>query len=246
MSEYLMNRGFASKAVIGVMLVVIVSAISIGTMQSSAESNDPETNAGERARFLHLAGLSPECMCVSGVEHTGVDGVVRNAVAEIELRATELVVAEANLMTTQRNLQGLQRVIRSGTATDEQKDALAGMTADADRAQDVWDGLLEGIYDAGVADLTQQVSERMAQVNANHKWKLPAPYTRAARTEREWVALRNALAAERIATKNGEELDDRFETLLLQTRAEAPTAEAMSWAGTRDAAIQTAFTESLD
>lgn len=246
MSEYLMSRGFASKALVTIMLIVIVSAISVTAMKSTAESTEPVTNAAERARYLYLAGLSPECMCVSGIEHTGVSVVVSRATTEIERIGTELRAAESNLMATQRQLQSLQRVIRSGTATDEQKASLSTVTAAASLAESSWDSLLTQIYAAGVEDLASEVRESVEIVNANADWKLPHPYARVARTEREWVALRNALAAERIATKRGEELDRDFETLLLQVRAEAATAEALNWAATRDDAIQTAFAEALD
>ena len=251
MSKYLLGRGFASKALVSVMLIVIVSAISVTAMRSSAivasnESTEPATNAAERARYLHLAGLSPECMCVSGVEHTGVTQVVADAAAEIERIAAELRAAESNLMSTQRDLQSLQRLIRSGTASQDQKDSLTTVAAAANLAESVWENLLTQIYAAGTQSLTEPLKERMTQVNANADWKLPHPYARVARTEPQWVALRNALAAERIADKRGEDLDSGFETLLLQVRAEAATAEAMNWAETRDAGIQTAFAGALD
>ena len=95
-------------------------------------------------------------------------------------------------------------------------------------------------------ELPDHVKQQMARVNANIGWKLPAPYTRVDRTESQWVALRDALAAERIADKRGEELGSEFETLLLQVRAETATAEAMTWADTRDTAIQTAFAGALE
>lgn len=251
MSKYLLSRGFASKALISVMLIVIVSAISVTAMRSSAliassESAEPATNAAERARYLHLAGLSPDCMCVSGVESAGVSTVVADAVTEIELIASQLETAESNLMSTQRDLQSLQRLIRSGTASQAEKDSLTTVAAAATSAQSAWDSLLTQIYAAGTDSLSQTVKDRMVQVNANADWKLPHPYTRVARTEPQWVSLRNALAAERIADKLGEDLDSGFETLLLQVRAEAATAEAMNWAETRDAGIQTAFAGALD
>ena len=246
MARFLSKAGLASKVTLALIVVLALFAITLSSVSTTAQPSGPETNAAERARYLHLAGLTPECLCAAGLSTSDVTSAITDAVGVIETNAAGLVTAETALLNTERELDELTRLIRSGTASTEQKATLTTVTAAAQAAESDWQDLLDGIHDAVCADVTTDEADRIATILGNDRWSLPIEYKRANRTEAEWVALRNALAAERIAAADGEDLDSPFETLLLNARAEAGTAQAMSWMGSNLEAVKAAYDDALD
>lgn len=246
MARFLSKAGLASKVTLAMIVLLALFAITLSSVKTTAQPSGPETNAAERARYLHLTGLTPECLCAAGLSTSDVTSAISDAVAVIETNAAELVAAETALLDTERELDELTRLIRSGTASTEQKNSLSTVTAAAQTAESDWQGLLDEIHDAGCGDVTTAEADRIAVVLGNDRWSLPVEYKRASRTEAEWVALRNALAAERIAAADGDDLDSSFETLLLNVRAEAGTAQAMSWISSNLEEIKTAYNDALD
>ena len=77
--------------------------------------------------------------------------------------------------------------------------------------------------------------------NANSSWELPTEYLAENRTEAEWVALRDALAVERINANHGEPFPSSVQSYLSTIRAGSKVSTAKVNLDTYLASVQTAW-----
>ena len=73
-----------------------------------------------------------------------------------------------------------------------------------------------------------QTARYTPQVRANDAWTQPTPYLTVERTQEQWVALRDALANERISAEAGEAADDGAVALLEQVRSDPSVSAALA------------------
>ena len=137
------------------------------------------------------------------------------------------------------------RVVRTGQATAQQltdyQSAVTDLTgAKSDRAD-----VLDALFDAGVASLSQAKKDTLATIRGNRGFKVATQFLVVDRSETDWLALKAALAHERIAAELGDSVDSEVATLLSSARADSAVADAKSSLDSSLAALESAWDDAV-
>ncbi|MCW5766980.1 MAG: hypothetical protein KIT68_13505, partial [Phycisphaeraceae bacterium] len=84
---------------------------------------------------------------------------------------------------------------------------------------------LDAAFEFACAPLPAPVITRLAAIRANRVWEVPAPYQVVDRSPEQWLALRNALAAQRIQASRQQEVPGTVTSILTQA-ASHPAVES--------------------
>jgi hypothetical protein len=157
----------------------------------------------EFAGVLLRVGLGGEALAAAGVSGQQVSGLVA-AVAQHFDPATMRARDETFISARQTHDQ-LVRLIQSGKGTQEDVAARSTAQAALTAAASARDGYLSAAREAGLATLAAEPAALVRRILANQKWGLPTQYLAKDRTEPEWVALRDLVAAKRISVQEEDE-----------------------------------------
>jgi len=207
-----------------------------------AAQNPPAAVVSDLDVRLIRAGLDAKALAAAGVSANAATALVSAANAHLTDHTAALPNADAAFAAARRETDRLKRLIESGHGAQEdvgnyqtQNTALAAATADRDAA-------LAAIVAAATAGLASDQKTALARIRANQTWKeVGVEFLVVERTEAQWVALRDALAAERIAAAAGDELPQATQTLLATARANGPVAAAHASLGTNLAGLTAAW-----
>lgn len=205
-----------------------------------------QTPAADLGPALYRACLDPESLCAAGLSANDVTALVQNADAHLVDNLSQLNQADQNYATAKTNRDELVRIVRAGTATQQQiTDCQTAMTT-LTSATSTRDTALDALVTAATASLTTEQRALLTTIRANQDWKLPVEFCAADRTEATWVTLRDALAAERYAQETSEELDPTVTQFLTTQRAVTAVANAISSLDTNLANVQTAWDNAVN
>ncbi|MCL4743430.1 MAG: hypothetical protein KJZ54_14635 [Phycisphaerales bacterium] len=206
----------------------------------TAEPRPP--TAVELAAALHRVGLAPERLAAAGLTVVETTALVQNAAAHLDgERFLALQQAEAASRDAGRDVQRLERLARSGRATENDLGDLATARAALAAAETALNAALGALSDAAADGLAGPKAARLATLRANAVWDLPVQYLAAPRGEAEWVALRDALANLRISARLGEDPHQGCSTLVAQCDADSGVANAKAALDANLAAVESAF-----
>jgi hypothetical protein len=205
-------------------------------------AQNPPALVGDLDVKLIRAGLDAGALSAAGVSANAATALVSAANAHLTDHAAALPNADTAFTTARRESDRLKRLIESGHGSQEdvgnyqtQSATLAAATADRDAA-------LAAIVTAATAGLSSDQKTALARIRANQSWKeVGVEFLVVERTEAQWVALRDALAAERIAAAAGDELPQATQTLLATARANESVAAAHASLGTNLAGVTAAW-----
>jgi hypothetical protein len=196
----------------------------------------------ELATALYRVGLQPENLTAGGVTVELVDDVVIGVKTWVAQSLADLTQADEAYFLTISNRNRLIRLVRSGLATPEEIVACQQAIADFDAADAARKALLDQVFSAGSAALTQEVIAALARVRVNQAvWNVPLEYLVVDRRQEEWVRVRSALANERISAKYGEAPDADDQTYLATARSDATVAAAKANLDTNLGAVRAAW-----
>ena len=201
----------------------------------------PPVASSASAVMLLRADLDAEALAAAGVGTPATTESCNDAEAYVAASPTALSSADSDFAEHKVQRDKLQRKIRSGLGstqdvTDYQTHLSAFNTAKSDR-----EAALDGIFDAGIADLTAAQKTTLQTIRANRVWDLPAQYLVVNRTQAEWVELRDALDARRIQNDAGEPLEQEVIDLLADVEGVLAVSAAKVNLDTNHAAVQTAW-----
>ena len=100
---------------------------------------------------------------------------------------------------------------------------------------------MDGLRAAGLAALDPDVRQTVETIHGNNSWRFPTQYLVKDRSQEDWVALRDALAAKRISENYDEPFAQSAQDHLAGVDAEAEIATAKVNLDTYMAAVQTAW-----
>ena len=153
-------------------------------------------------------------------------------------------LAEAGV-ASRREADRLERLIESGLSTPEDRAAYtaaqAGLTAARAQAQSV----LSTAYLAGVATLGAEQRAVLETLDGNKSWDVPLQYRALGRTQGDWVALRDALANDRVSAALGIAPDPAAQQLLASVNANAAIAAAGSNLATNAGTLGSAWNQAV-
>ncbi len=213
--------GIVWVAFVGISTVPTLSAVAVPSASFLVEWDATLANT------LSRGGLSAEALTAAGVEGSEVSGIVSAARTFLAGETTTLEALDQAVLVSRQDRDRLTRSVRTGIDSEVIVPALeaARLAYAADVA--ARDAFLEGVFDAATGNCTAEDRARLELILAHRGHGVPVEYLVVTRTDAEWVALREALAAERIAVEYEEEaLDSASQSLLATCRAASSVATA--------------------
>jgi hypothetical protein len=228
--------------------IVYTSCARTNTALASLSPATPSIAAPSSTEVLdamYLAGLDPKALCAVGVSAQSIAAFVAEFRDDYLLHGSELTQAEAAIATAQVSSDALRRKIQSGKGSPEDvtnyQTAMASLTA-AEAARTT---ALAACRAGAEATLSQAQRDQLARIRSNKSWELPMEFLLVDRTEAQWVALRDALANEKIAPRYGQQTAPEHASVLSSARSNADVAQAKTRLDSNLAATQSAFNAAL-
>lgn len=204
----LARRGMALQIVLAVTTATLVGAVAVtGTNISSKRRRDPPPMSNvELDVALRRVHLGPESLAAIGLNAQQTATLVGRARAGLSGSIVGFRAADQAFADAQRELDRLERLVRAGLGTENDLAALnTARTAHA-AAVAARQAQLDAVLNAGAGEgegaLSQPQLATLEIIRDNSTWDIPIQYRcRAEATEAGWVALRDALADQRIAVR---------------------------------------------
>lgn len=175
-------------------------------------------------------GLDADAVAAAGLSVEDAATLVANTAQALVDAKPAITLADADVMATRAVALPLERKLVAGTANESDLAAWPAAKAAMDSAIAQRDSMLDALF-ANLA--TPFGNEKLLVATAIRTqaaiWRdVPAPYRATVRAEADMLALREALAAERIALRNEEEVPQEVAQLLAGVRAEPAIASAIT------------------
>lgn len=235
-------------------LVALAFVLSLGLLAKTAW---PDTEDGDGAvepppppadnafaGLMMRVGLGADALCAAGVRAAGISSVIATARAQHDLNPI-LDNLDVSFAQAKTNMDRLQRSVRSGRGRGEDVTALAQAKTDYENAKAARQAYIDGLRSAGTAALDPGIRQTVETIYANNSWRFPTQYLVMDRSEADWVALRDALAAKRISENYSETFAQSAQDHLAVVDAEAEIATAKVNLDTYLAAVQTAWNSAV-
>jgi hypothetical protein len=175
---------------------------------------------------LLRAGLDPRALCAAGVGSGSILASLQAAADTMNGAPTALDSADTSFASSRNAADALARKIQSGKASQEEIANYPAAQNALQSAEAAQQSVLDGFFLAAIANLSNPQRVALANIRANKSWELPAEYLVVTRSEPDWVALRDALANERIAVELPGTLSQSAQALLTTVRADSAVAAA--------------------
>lgn len=196
---------------------------------------------GQHALLATRVGLDADSLAAAGVTSGSVASIIATLItAEVNL-PTPLAQLDEAYSSARAARNAAERKIHSGSATQQEIDAFAGLESALASAEAARNGALDSLFASATANLTSAQRASLTSIRAHRSWKLPTEFLVVARTEAEWIALRDALSNERTAAKNGDTPNATCQSLLATERAGASVAAAKAALDTNGSSVTSAW-----
>jgi hypothetical protein len=180
--------------------------------------------------ILIRASLDPKAIAASGVTSSSVGPMLQAAADAINADLTALPNADASYAAARTSSDRLAALIRSGLGSQEEVSAYQAAMANLATATTQRQNALTNVFTAATASLLPTQRSPLTQIRANRAQDFsrdfPLEFLVIDRPEAEWVALRDALANEKIAQKYPDTLDPQAQANLAVWRANPSVAAA--------------------
>lgn len=177
---------------------------------------------------LLRAGLHPRALCAAGLTSGIILPSLQAAADAMNSAPSAMDNADLSYASSRVAADALARKIQAGKASQEEIASYPALRTALESAVAARQTVLDGYFSAATANLTANQRAALTNIRANKGWELPAEYLVANRAEAEWVALRDALANERIAPGVPGSLNASAQTLLATVRADPAVSAARS------------------
>ena len=228
------RRARTNTSVLGLALVLLVVPLwwasrSVGSSVSDADHSGFVVPADFKVK-LTRAGLDPAALAASGVAPGGVSAVLQAAADELNAHPGTLPTADASYAAARIESDRLRTQIQSGQASQEEIGSYQTQMANLSSATSARASALDAVFAAATASLTAPQRAALTQIRANravdHSRDFPIEFLVIERTEAQWVALRDALANEKLAIKYPDLLSEAAQSSLATWRSEPSVAAA--------------------
>ncbi|MCI0676139.1 MAG: hypothetical protein L0Y42_10245 [Phycisphaerales bacterium] len=189
--------------------------------------------------------LTSAALTAAGVSATEASNAVNDVQAYMTENPTVFSSADAAIATARPEHDRLQRLIQGGTHAPADLAAFGTAVTNLNNALAQRETAVNSAWAAGTADLSTAKKAILTKIRTNESWGLPIEFLTVERTEAQWVALRNALANERISAQSGESPDPDAQTLLTQARSDATVSAATANLGANLAGVTAAWNSAV-
>lgn len=219
-----------------------VALVTISSTSPTPRLNQPPAAEAYRTALhqLRLCGMAPEELAAAGITAQGLDAIA-NAGADSIRQHGEL----ATTLSASQNAKGqydvLRRQVESGTATQEQKAAFdASIAAKSSAGLALAEAKRLFLADA-LAGVPADARQRLDVLAANNERHVPPEFRLGSRDDAQWLALRDACAAERIALQKQKPVPPEAAVLLADARASLAAVSAKASLDANLAALKAIF-----
>lgn len=238
-------------ALLGFGLVLALSPLALALAKGESTGSGgtpappPPPTVTELGGVLSRAGLSGEFLTAAGVSSSECATVVADADTYVQGTQETLASCDQAFASARQAYEALRRTVKTGVASQDDVTACAAAKVSFEQASSDRDAYLDAVFAAATDSLTQAEVQALTNLRANRSWRLDTQYLVSNRSEKDWVALRDALDAKRIATKEGTSVPPNSAALLAQVDAEAAVAAAKVNLDTYKAAVQTSWNSAV-
>lgn len=215
--------------------VALLFAVTFGLILKLAPTSTttaailyPGPSSQQVIEALIRAGLQPDALAAAGVSSNDVSTIVNNVKTLLTDSPSDLSSADSGVATNRPNVERLERLIRGGQGTEQDLSSLATARSNLNTALSNRQTALDAIFNAGAFNLSNDQKARLSKVRANRTWEVSLEFTVVDRTDAQWLALRDALENEHIATHDGADPDEGAQELLTTARADTTVVAAAS------------------
>lgn len=247
MSEHLTKPRVILPVTAFIIAAIAMLILSIAPSPPKAMARtEPVVDATSVEAMMRRIGATPEAMAAAALTSNQAGAVVGYLDAFLDTSIGDLADADAAVAAARADVQALERLARSGKASQQDLNDLAtARTALTDANADLAT-LLTAAQNAAYTDLDSDQKAVLAAVQgACDQHPLGIAICAADRTEAQWHEIRRAAGAVRAATFNGEEPDPEALTILDDAAGHADTIEAQANIDVRltgiTAAVETAL-----
>ena len=193
------------------------------------------------------AGLGPEALACAGASASDTSTAVADLAGSDGYTGGDLEAADASYRNARGTADKLQRLIKSGKATDEQVQEYQTAKTDLATAEAAVQSALDALFTAGTTNLSASEKTILTQIRANASRRgFPTELLTVSRTDQEWMDLNKALAHEKVCLEKGEGLHTDVVTLLATVRGDGTVATAKANLDANLVAIQAAWDAATD
>jgi hypothetical protein len=175
---------------------------------------------------LIMASLDPRSLAAAGVAQQSVLSTLQAAADRMNAAPSALEISETSGAAARVAADALARKIQSGKASQEEIASYPAAKTAFESAVAARQSVLDGYFSDAIASLSVNQRVALANIRENKSWELPVEYLVVNRSEADWIALRDALANERIAVDLPETLSESAQALLTTVRADQTVAAA--------------------
>jgi len=233
-------------------LIVAAAAMSSGTNTTSKSIPAPlatslvtlAPSGRQVVAALHQAGLEPSALAACGVTPSQTAEIKTASRAWADEHELDLRGANEDARVAGDDHNRLRALVQSGRATAQDVTGLDAASTALAQAQAARAALIGDLVSTATATLSSDQQATLSAIRGNSSWQLPVELQCIERTQAQWVELRSALAAERIAARKSEPLDGAIQSYLLAARSVQAVAMASINKASHLAQIKAAFDDS--
>ena len=245
-------------AIVVAPLAVCAGVVSLGRLPAvapvlvSATARAPPgepTSGSVRATsaLLTRLGLDPEALAAAGVTAAQVPPIIAVVRLAVESGQDGIAALDAQRGAARAERDLLEREIVAGTAGAGSVAAFpvaAGQAIDAETALET---ALGSLHAEACGGLPAEVRAALLAIRTNRRtWpSLPAAHLVVERSEPQWLALRDALAAARIAGAGGVQADDDATQVIAAAEADVAVQAAILAGDVIGAALEMAWAQGV-
>jgi hypothetical protein len=232
----------AKLKVLSSLVLLTASALALKGAIGGGEPLDPPPPVNtEFAGVLVRIGIPADTLACAGIVASQVPGMA--AATQAQYSATRLASLDQAFVDAKAARDRLVRKVRSGLASPQEISSRAEVEATFAEAETARKNHLDLLQNAALGTVSTEQAATVRRINANRSWGLlPLEFLVKNRTEPQWVELRAAVATERIAAQDDEEIcPPSTQAYLAQIRAETEIASAKVNLDANIAAVQTAW-----
>lgn len=219
-------------------------ALVVGVTTAAKDSSQP-VGPGQLAVELHAAGLDPDSLASAGFSAAQTTSAVSQVQEDFTTLGLELQSARLALHDASDDRARLASIVRSGTSTPEQREALAA-AYDAEQAArlDLADAVL-ALSSVATEGLPSNLVQVLGRIESNSGHDLPTWHRATVRDDAEWRDIRYAVASERIHQSLGASVPASVQGILSTANADPAVAAARANYETNGVAVAVAWHDAI-
>lgn len=238
------RRAFTKACFLSLVAGIPLAAVAISVMSTRphkalAAGQGSAPTRGELLSQLRASGLNPEALAAAGLSDQQVIAVVTAADAALASDLTGHRDRAARLITARQNHERARRAVQRGDESSLQ--TLQSAATELASVTQAVAGANASFFSSATTVLSSSKRGQIESMRGAAALDLPPAYGATAVEQSNAVTLREALAAERIASVSGTQLDATSAATLAAARADPAVEGAIDAASSRGSSVAQAY-----